>query len=296
VQPKQAGAVAKAAASVVFGGRCGSRLAWFFTPPNPDAIVKKAVPAAGCIERFIMQPLDSQIAIVTGATRGVGAAIAHRLASMGAHVLLVARSADQLNGIRGEIAASGGRASIFPCDLTDASAVAKFGDEVAREHRRCDILVNNAGIGLNGKFLHEVTPDEWDLVFDTNLRGPYLMIRALAPLMIAANSGHIINISSLAGRNPLPKGAAYAASKWGLNGLTYSVAEELRQYNIRVSVIAPGSINTGFNDHSGRGAASGKDPNKKLQPEQIASVVVTLVTQPAQSFISEVLMRPTQKP
>jgi NADP-dependent 3-hydroxy acid dehydrogenase YdfG len=114
--------------------------------------------------------------------------------------------------------------------------------------------------------------------------------------MIAAGSGHIINISSLAGRNPLPKGAAYAASKWGLNGLTYSAAEELRQYNIRVSVIAPGSINTGFNDHSGRGAASGKDPNKKLQPDQIASVVAALVTQPAQSFISEVLIRPTQKP
>ena len=105
---------------------------------------------------------------------------------------------------------------------------------------------------MEGKLLHEIKPEEWDLIFDTNLRGPYLMIRALAPLMIAARSGHIINISSLAGRNPLPKGAAYAASKWGLNGLTYSVAEELRQFNIRVSVVAPGSINTDFGDHSGR--------------------------------------------
>ena len=108
--------------------------------------------------------------------------------------------------------------------------------------------------------------------------------------------GHIINISSLAGRNPLPKGAAYAASKWGLNGLTYSVAEELRQYNIRVCAVAPGSINTDFGDHSGRGAASGKDPKKKLQPDDIASVVATLAVQPPQSFISEVLIRPTQKP
>jgi 3-oxoacyl-[acyl-carrier protein] reductase len=139
-------------------------------------------------------------------------------------------------------------------------------------------------------------PWNGDLIFDTNLRGPYLMIRALAPLMIAAHSGHIINISSLAGRNPLPKGAAYAASKWGLNGLTYSVAEELRQFNIRVSVVAPGSINTDFSDHSGRGAASGKDPKKNLQPDDIASVVATLVVQPPQSFISEVLICPTQKP
>jgi 3-oxoacyl-[acyl-carrier protein] reductase len=243
-----------------------------------------------------MKPLESQVAVVTGATRGVGNAIAHSLASMGAHVLLVARNTGELNEVREQIVASGGAASIFPCDLMDASAVAQLGEAVDWQHHRCDILVNNAAVGIDGKLLHEVTPEEWDLVFNTNLRGPYLMIRAFAPLMIAAGSGHIINISSLAGRNPLPKGAAYAASKWGLNGLTYSVADELRQYNIRVSVIAPGSINTGFNDHSGRGAASGKDPNKKLQPDQIASVVATLVTQPAQSFISEVLMRPTQKP
>jgi len=178
----------------------------------------------------------------------------------------------------------------------NASAVAELGEAVAQKHKRCDILVNNAAVGMDGKLLHEVTPDEWDLIFNTNLRGPYLMIRALAPLMTAAHSGHIINISSLAGRNPLPKGAAYAASKWGLNGLTCSVAEELRQYNIRVSAVAPGSINTDFADHSGRGAASGKDLKKKLQPDDIASVVAALVTQPPQCFISEVLIRPTQKP
>jgi 3-oxoacyl-[acyl-carrier protein] reductase len=243
-----------------------------------------------------MNPLESQVAVVTGATRGVGEAIARRLASMGAHVVLVARSADQLNRVREQISQDGGAASVLPCDLTDASAVTQLGEAVARKHKRCDILINNAALGLDGKFLHEVTPEEWDLLFNTNLRGPYLMIRAFAPLMIAARSGHIINISSLAGRNPLPKGAAYAASKWGLNGLTCSVAEELRQHNIRVSVIAPGSINTDFADHSGRGAASGKDPNKKLQPNQIASVVAMLVTQEAQSFISEVQIRPTQKP
>ncbi len=243
-----------------------------------------------------MTALASQIAVVTGAARGAGEAIALRLASMGAHVALVARSADQLNHVRDRIIAAGGAATAFPCDLTDASAVAALGESISSRFRRCDILVNNAAIGLEGKPLHEVSVDEWDLLFDTNLRGPFLMIRAIAPLMIAANAGHIVNISSLAGRNPLPKGAAYAASKWGLNGLTYSIAEELRQFNIRVSVVAPGSINTNFSDHSGRGAASGKDPNKKLQPDDIASVVAMLVTQPPQSFISEVLMRPTQKP
>ena len=243
-----------------------------------------------------MPPLESQVAVVTGAARGAGEAIARRLAAMGAHVVLVARSVDQLNRVHDRIVEAGGSASVHLCDLMDATAVTALGEAVAREQQRCDILVNNAGIGLEGKPLHEVTPGEWDRLFATNLRGPYLMIRALAPLMIAARSGHIINISSLAGRNPLPKGAAYAATKWGLNGLTYSIAEELREYNIRVSVIAPGSINTDFSDHAGRGSASGKDPKKKLQPDDIASVVATLVTQPPQCFISEVQMRPTQKP
>jgi 3-oxoacyl-[acyl-carrier protein] reductase len=109
-------------------------------------------------------------------------------------------------------------------------------------------------------------------------------------MMIRARTGHIINISSLAGKNALPNGAAYAASKWGLNGLSYSVAEELRTYNIRVSVVCPGSVDTELTPHAG------KDKTKMLQPDDVAHVVSTLVTQAPQSFVSEVLMRPTQKP
>jgi len=108
--------------------------------------------------------------------------------------------------------------------------------------------------------------------------------------MIERRYGHIINISSLAGKNPLPKGAAYAASKWGLNGLTYSVAEELRPYNIRVSVICPGSTNTDLSPHRG------KDPNRMLHTDDVAHVAVMLVTQSPQSFASEVPLRPTMKP
>ncbi len=238
-----------------------------------------------------MPALDSQIALVTGAARGVGEAVALRLASLGAHVLLVARDTARLNEVQQQIQNAGGQATVLPCDLTEPAAIARLGEQVAREHKRCDILVNNAAIGGNGKPLHEITPGDWDRLMDTNLRAPYLMIRAFAPMMIAARSGHIVNISSLAGRNPLPNNAAYAASKWGLNGLTYSVAEELRQYNIRVSVIAPGSVNTHFGDPS-----TGKDPAKKLQPDDVAAVVATIVTQAPQSFISEVLLRPTQKP
>jgi 3-oxoacyl-[acyl-carrier protein] reductase len=179
-----------------------------------------------------MTPLTNQVAVVTGAARGIGEAIALRLARMGAAVLLTARDQPRLAEVRVEIEQQGGKGFVLPCDLTDAKAVAALGEWVQKEHGRCDILVNNAGIGMPRKPLIELPVDEWDKMMDTNLRGPYLMIRSLAPLMIAANSGHIINISSLAGKNTLPGGAAYSASKWGLNGLTYSVAEELRQYNV----------------------------------------------------------------
>jgi NADP-dependent 3-hydroxy acid dehydrogenase YdfG len=117
------------------------------------------------------------------------------------------------------------------------------------------------------------------------------MLRSIVPLVIATGAGHIINISSLAGKNPLPRGAAYSASKWALNGLSYGVAEELRAQDIRVSVICPGSVDTGFSPRRG-----GKDTRKMLKPDDVAHAVVMLVTQEPQSFISEVLLRPTQKP
>jgi len=161
---------------------------------------------------------------------------------------------------------------------------------VAQTFGHVDVLVNNAGVGGFGGPLHEMPPESWDQVLNTNLRGVYYCIRAFAPLMIRARAGHIINISSLAGKNALPNGAAYAASKWGLNGLSYSVAEELRGYGIRVSVICPGSVDTELSPHTG------KDPKKMLQPDDVAHAVAMLVTQAPQSFASEILLRPTLKP
>jgi 3-oxoacyl-[acyl-carrier protein] reductase len=234
--------------------------------------------------------LVEQVAVVTGAGRGIGRAIAQRLAAMGATVVLVARDAAQLDERRREIEANGGAAEAFSCDLLSPEAITGLGEHVRGKHGRCDILVNNAGMGGQGRPLHEMPVEDWDLLMATNLRAPYLMIRALAPLMIEAGRGHIVNISSLAGKNPLPNGAAYSASKWGLNGLSYSVAEELRQHGIRVSVVAPGSVNTHFG-----GGAGGKNPSKKVQPEDVAAIVAMLATQAPQCFISEVLVRPTQK-
>jgi NAD(P)-dependent dehydrogenase (short-subunit alcohol dehydrogenase family) len=176
------------------------------------------------------------------------------------------------------------------CDVTDWNSVATLANRLQETFGRLDILVNNAGIGAFSGPLHQMPPEAWDAVQNTNLRGVFYMIRAFAPLMISTGRGDIINISSIAGKNALPNGAAYAASKWGLNGLSYSVAEELRRYKIRVSVVCPGSTHTELSPHEG------KDPNKMLKPEDVAHVVAMLVTQEPQSFVSEVVLRPTEKP
>jgi 3-oxoacyl-[acyl-carrier protein] reductase len=236
------------------------------------------------------KPLAEQVAVVTGAGRGIGAAIAEKLASMGAMAVLCGRTHKLLDSTAEVISKAGGRAKTIPCDVTDVRSVEAAAKQVESEFNRVDILVNNAGIGGFGGPLHQMPPGSWDQVLNTNLRGVYYCIRAFGPMMIRARSGHIINISSLAGKNPLPNGAAYAASKWGLNGLSYSVAEELRGYNIRVEVICPGSVDTELSPHTG------KDPRKMLLPEDVAHVVGMLVTQAPQSFASEVLIRPTLKP
>src|SRR6266550_93645 len=238
----------------------------------------------------IEKPLTGQVAVVTGAGRGIGSAIARKLASMGAVAVLCGRTPRNLNETANTIAAAGDRAEVAECDVTTLASVEAVAGYIASRHGRIDILVNNAGIGGFGKPLHELEPVEWDRMVDTNLRGVFYTIRAFAPAMIRAHSGHIINISSIAGKNALPNGAAYAASKWGLNGLSYSVAEELRSHNIRVSVVCPGSTNTELSPHEGKNAA------KMLQPDDVAHAVAMLVTQAPQSFISEVLLRPTLKP
>jgi 3-oxoacyl-[acyl-carrier protein] reductase len=236
------------------------------------------------------QPLDGQVAVITGAGRGIGAAIARKLAGLGATAVLCGRTQSSLDSTAKSIVESGGKTEVIPCDVTVLHQLEYAAARLDSTFKRLDILVNNAGIGgFNGP-LHNLPPDDWDRILNTNLRGVYYAIRAFAPLMIRAYSGHIINISSLAGKNALANGAAYAASKWGLNGLSYSVAEELRGHHIRVSVVCPGSTETELSPHAG------KDPNKMLQPDDIAHAVAMLVTQAPQSFVSEILLRPTQKP
>jgi 3-oxoacyl-[acyl-carrier protein] reductase len=251
--------------------------------------------------------LKGKVALVTGAGRGIGKAISLRLAGLGAHVILCGRSRSALNDTSAAIeklsAVGSGQspwgktsspppsqASVMECDVTDRASVETVAKEVSSNFQRLDILVNNAGIAGSSGPLHELAPETWDEVMNTNLRGVFYCIRSLAPVMIKTGDAHVINISSLAGKNPVPNLAAYSASKWGLNGLSYSVAEELRPHGIRVSVICPGSVHTDFSLHPGKNA------EKMLQASDVAHAVAMIVTQAPQSFASEILLRPTQKP
>ena len=234
--------------------------------------------------------LTGQVALVTGGGRGIGAGISARLAAMGATVVLCGRTRAPLEATAAAIRQAGGGCDAAECDVSRLESVEALARHVESSFGRLNILVNNAGVGGVRVPLHQFPPEVWDEVMNTNLRGVYYTIRALVPLMQRSGGGHIVNISSLAGKNALPNGACYAASKWGLNGLSYSVAEELRGQNIRVSVICPGSTLSEWGHHGG------KDMKKLLLPDDVAHAVAMIVTQAPQSFVSEVLLRPTQKP
>ena len=216
--------------------------------------------------------------------------MACRLARLGAWVSLCARNADALEKARLRLEEEGATAIATPADVTRADQVERLVRATSEQLGEIDILVNNAGVGWFGPVV-KASEADWDGVLDTNLKGAFLLLRAVAPAMMRRRRGHIINIGSLAGKSGFAGGAVYCASKWGLLGMTYSAAEDLREYGIRVSALCPGSVQTEFSSPS-----ASRDPKKMLQPDDVAHAVEMIVLQRPESFISEVLLRPTQKP
>lgn len=234
-------------------------------------------------------PLAGQVALVTGSSQGIGLALARRIGQLGAAVSLCARQAPRLEASRRALAAEGIAALATPTDVRQADQVKRLVEATRQEFGEIDIVVNNAGVGWFGA-IQEATEGDWDRVIDTNLKAPFLLMRTVAPFMIARGRGHFIQIASLAGKSAFAGGGIYCASKWGLLGLTYAVAEDLRAHGIRTSVVCPGSVLTEFSPHAGR------DPRKLLQPDDVAHAVEMILREQRQSFISEVLVRPTEKP
>lgn len=193
----------------------------------------------------ITADLSGKTAIVTGASRGIGKAIALKLAASGVKVACVARSADKLAETVGEIEAAGGAAEAIPCDVADADAATKLVEDVAERWGAVDILVNNAGI-TRDTLLPRMSDDDWDSVIATNLRSVFLFSRAAAGVMMRAKKGRIINISSTSGRRGNAAQCNYSASKAGVIGFTQTIARELasKRRQITVNAICPGFIAT----------------------------------------------------
>jgi NADP-dependent 3-hydroxy acid dehydrogenase YdfG len=235
-----------------------------------------------------MVSIENQIAVVTGAGRGIGRAIAIELGKLGAEVILAARNRTELEDVALVI---GAKASVVPTDVRRKDQLQLLFEHIASVRGPVDILVNAAGVGIFGPVVGFSDAD-FETLMETNLRGIFLASRFVLRSMIERKTGHIINIASIAGKFGSANRAVYCASKFGVVGFTESLAEEVRQYGIRVSVICPGSTDTRFSSRE----TSGKSRERMLRPEDIARAVGTIVTQEPNSFISEIIMRPTQKP
>ena len=197
--------------------------------------------AGATLPQRLQVDLAGQVAIVTGASQGLGRAIAEALAAAGAAVALVARSADKLAAVAAGIVAAGGRAEAFPCDVTQGEDIQRVVDAVVEKLGRLDILVNNAGV-TRDTLLPRMSDEEWDQVLTTNLRAPFLFMRAASRPMMQQRYGRIVNVASVSGLIGNPGQANYSASKAGLVGLTRTVAKELAGRKITVNAVAPGFI------------------------------------------------------
>ncbi len=234
------------------------------------------------------ESLNNKTAIVTGASRGIGKAIALSLSKVGVKVVLAARHQDDLESAKTEILNNGGRCISVKADVAKEADIDHLIEKTTNAYGTVDILVNNAGFGIFSK-VAETSVKDFDGMMNVNLRGVFLCCRGVLPTMIRQRSGAIINIVSLAGKNSFVGGATYSATKWGLLGFSRSLMLEIRDYNIRVVAICPGSVNTAFSDHS-------KDSEKIIQPQDVADTVLFALTMPARSNVSEIDIRPTINP
>jgi NAD(P)-dependent dehydrogenase (short-subunit alcohol dehydrogenase family) len=230
--------------------------------------------------------LTGKVAIVTGSTRGIGLAIAQALSGSGAAVVVSSRDAD---AARRAARTVGGSALGIAADVRDPEACGHLVAAAVERFGRLDVLVNNAGVGIY-KPVHEMSLEEWRDQIETNLGGVFYCSRAAVPHLKRSGDGWIINIGSLAGRNPFAGGAAYNASKFGLLGMSEAMMLDLRYEGIRVSSIMPGSVETGFGG-SGRGSSK---QGWALQAEDVARAVLQLLDFPDHALVSRIEMRPTR--
>lgn len=237
------------------------------------------------------QDLQGKTAVVTGGSKGIGYAIAESLAAAGCNVLISARNeAEVQHAARTLSDVHPGTVEGVVCDVRKHEDVKRMLSTAVERFGALHVLVNNAGVG---KFapMGELSPDDWHQVMQTNMDGVFYCCHEAIPLLRKQDDSWIINIASLAGKNPFPGGAAYNASKFALVGFSEALMLDVRQYGIRVNYIMPGSVATHFNDHT-----PSEEDAWKIQPEDIAELVMQLVTFPSRSLPSRIEIRPSKPP
>ena len=235
--------------------------------------------------------LKGKTAVVTGSTKGIGKAIATELVRVGVNVIVSSRDSREVELTVTELNEIGrGRVAGSACDVRDYTQVGKLFETAVNTFGGVDILVNNAGIGIFGS-VEEMVPEDFRAILETNVLGVYHCCHRAIPLMKQGGGGYIINISSLAGVNAHPRMAAYNASKFGLNGFSEALMQEVRHDGIKVSYVMPGSVNTHFG-----GDEPSEEQSWQLQPEDVARVVLDLLNHPDRSLPSRVEIRPSKPP
>ena len=231
--------------------------------------------------------LDNKIAIITGASRGIGRAVAQDLARRGANVIVTARNEQELQELVLSIKSEGGKASAVTLDITDEVAIRQFVSQLADKNVAVDILINNAGIG-SFQAVTDTDSDLWDDTMDVNVKGTFLMCKYLVPLMRAQKRGHIISIASDVSKRTFADGALYCASKYAQDAFCSALRKEVRKDNIKVSIVYPGLVETWFNGNT----PGANDNNVQLNPEDIAASVTHILTAPAHVVIDELMIHP----
>ena len=237
-----------------------------------------------------MTSLDGKVALITGAGRGIGKAVALTLAQSGCCVILTARSVSQLEEVQREVERRGGTGVASPGDLTRDEDIEKLVARSQQAFGAVDILINNAGWGKRAPVVRASIAD-WDQTFRLNLRAPMILAQRLLPAMIQKGEGAVINIGSVSGKTGEANGAAYSASKFGLIGFTQSLYEEVREHGIKVSVILPGFVDTPLIPPNRQ-----LDRSKMIQADDIAQTVLYVLTSPATSCPVEITVRPQRTP
>ena len=246
-----------------------------------------------------MAKLDGKVAVVTGASSGIGEATAEALAAEGASVVVAARREDRLQDLVGRIEGAGGKVLSVSCDVTDEEQAHALIEQAEREFGSVDILVNNAGVMLLSR-IDKGLSDQWRQMFDVNVLGLLYATDAAVRVMKRQGSGHLVNISSVAGRKVRATGGVYSGTKWAVNAISEALRMELLEEGIRVTIVEPGAVRTELAEHitdeDALDAMSGLLSLDILKSEDIANSIVYAVTQPENVSVNELLIRPSQQP